>query len=151
MIAAGGAWSAERESPAQAGLSRLPSGGFGGRADDGAEPVARRYTVAAAATVGYILPVHLSFDWALRNYQGRLPDRSLPVATDGAGNLIYRIDSRERTPGWYGWDHDNEWDAADYREQTGTAMPPQAKYQNVYFIAESFSGLLERAFVFIDD
>jgi hypothetical protein len=97
------------------------------------------------------LPTHLSFDWALRNYEGRLPDRSLPVATDGAGNLICLIDARDRTPGFYWWDHEHEWDEADYREETGTAMPPEAKYQNVYFIAESFSRLLERAFIFVDD
>lgn len=45
------------------------------------------------------LPDRLGFDWALRNYQGRLPDRSLPVATDGAGNLVCLIDARDRTPG----------------------------------------------------
>lgn len=97
------------------------------------------------------LPPHLSFDAALRNYEGRLPDRSLPVATDGAGNLICLIHARDRAPGWYWWDHEHEWDEAGYREETGTAMPPEAKYQNVYFIAGSFSEWLERAFVFIDD
>ncbi|MBW8808833.1 MAG: SMI1/KNR4 family protein [Lysobacter sp.] len=97
------------------------------------------------------LPAHLGFDWALRNYEGRLPDRSLPVATDGAGNLVCLIDARERRPGYYWWDHENEWDQSDYRQQTGKAMPAEAKYQNVYFIAESFSRLLQRAFVFVDD
>lgn len=97
------------------------------------------------------LPDRLGFDWALRNYQGRLPDRSLPVATDGAGNLVCLIDARDRTPGFYWWDHEHEWDERDYREETGRAMPAEAKYQNVYFIAESFSRFLERAFVFVDE
>lgn len=97
------------------------------------------------------LPDRLGFDWALRNYQGRPPDRSLPVATDGAGNLVCLIDARDRTPGFYLWDHEYEWDERDYREETGRAMPEEAKYQNVYFIAESFSRLLERAFVFVDE
>lgn len=97
------------------------------------------------------LPAHLGFDWALRNYEGRLPDRSLPIATDGVGNLICLIDARDRTPGFYWWDQENGWDEGDYRKATGRAMPAAAKYQNVYFIAESFSRLLERAFVFIDE
>lgn len=97
------------------------------------------------------LPDHLGFDWALRNYERRLPDRSLPVATDGVGNLICLIDARDRAPGFYWWDQEHEWDESDYREETGRAMPAEAKYQNVYFIAESFSRLLERAFVFVDE
>lgn len=83
----------------------------------------------------------LSLRWAIKTYQNRLPEGFVPIADDGAGNQLCWGPSIDREPSIHWWDHENEWDAEDYEDDTGYPMPPEAKYQNVYFIAPSFDEL----------
>ena len=76
-------------------------------------------------------------------YDGRMPDGFFPIASDVFGNKICLGHFIEGVPGVYFWDHEDEWDAEDYLEDTGMIMPDAAKYQNVYFVADSFEGLFK--------
>ncbi|MDZ7386770.1 MAG: SMI1/KNR4 family protein [candidate division KSB1 bacterium] len=77
-------------------------------------------------------------------YEGRMPDTMIPIADDGGGNQIcLGIKGKERGKVYY-WDHHNEWDEQDYLEDYGEPMPPEAKFQNVYLIAESFEDFIRR-------
>lgn len=90
------------------------------------------------------LPKHLQTQWALQTYTQRLPDRALPIADDGAGNLICLIARADGSSAIYWWDHENEWDEADYEDDVGQPMPEAAKFQNVYLVGESFSDFFAR-------
>jgi hypothetical protein len=85
----------------------------------------------------------LSLQWAIRTYRDRLPKGFFPVADDGAGNQICWGPGIDGTPVFHWWDHENEWDIDDYEEDTGEAMPPEAKYQNLYFISTSLEGMMQ--------
>lgn len=87
----------------------------------------------------------LNIEWALNTYSGRMPSGSLPVADDGTGGQICYIACSSGRRGFYWWDHNNEWDEEDYLDDTGHEMPEAAKYQNLYFIAADFEGLLRKA------
>jgi hypothetical protein len=77
-------------------------------------------------------------------YKGRMPDTMIPIADDGCGNQIcLGIKGKEHGNVYY-WDHHNEWDEDDYREDYGKPMPPEVKFQNVYLIAESFEDFIQR-------
>jgi hypothetical protein len=80
---------------------------------------------------------------AIRTYRDRLPKGFFPVADDGAGNQICWGPGIDGTPVFHWWDHENEWDIDDYEEDTGEAMPPEAKYQNLYFISTSLEGMMQ--------
>ena len=43
----------------------------------------------------------------------------------------------------YWWDHELEWDAEDYEAETGMPMPAEAKYQNVYLVANGLTEFLK--------
>lgn len=76
--------------------------------------------------------------------KGRMPDTMIPIADDGGGHQIcLGIKGKERGKVYY-WDHHNEWDEQDYLEDCGEPMPPEAKFQNVYLIAESFEDFIRR-------
>jgi hypothetical protein len=77
-------------------------------------------------------------------YKGRMPTTMIPIADDGAGSLIcLGVRGRERGKVYY-WDHDREWDEEDYLEEFGQAMPPEAQFENVHLIAESFEDFIQR-------
>lgn len=78
-------------------------------------------------------------------YQNRIPEKCLPIGTDGLGNLIL-IDLTENN---YScilfWDHKNEWDEEDYvNESDGLNFEEDIKYQNIYLLAKTFSDFLKR-------
>lgn len=80
----------------------------------------------------------------IRLYKGRMPDTLIPVADDGGGNQIcLGVAGADRGKVYY-WDHNNEWDEDDYEEDYGTPMPPEAKFQNVYLVVDSFDAFLLR-------
>jgi len=87
---------------------------------------------------------HESLGWNVDCYDGRMPEGFLPIADDGFGNQICLGHSQNGVPGIYFWDHNDEWDAEDYREDYGTDMPEIMKYQNVFYIADSLEGLFKR-------
>lgn len=80
----------------------------------------------------------------LEVYKDRMPNSVIPIADDGLGNKICLNVGKEDKGKIYWWDHENEWDEEDYEEETGTKMPEEAKYQNIYLVAESFSDFIEK-------
>ena len=80
----------------------------------------------------------------IKMYANRMPDKVIPIADDGLGNKI-TISLAEKDYGKvYWWDHENEWDEEDYLDEVGEPMPEEAKYQNMYLIADSFTEFLEK-------
>ncbi|MCL1992123.1 MAG: SMI1/KNR4 family protein [Spirochaetes bacterium] len=80
----------------------------------------------------------------IERYKDRMPENFLPVADDGLGNQIC-MSLNEKTFGYvYWWDHENEWDEEDYFDEVGEKMPSEAKYQNLYLIANSFYDFFEK-------
>ena len=80
----------------------------------------------------------------LRVFRDRMPEGFLPFADDGLGNQLCLCVHAANYQKVYWWDHELEWDAEDYEEETGTAMPVAAKYQNVYLVANSFTEFFEK-------
>ena len=80
----------------------------------------------------------------LHVFRDRMPAGFLPFADDGLGNQLCLGLGAASTPKVYWWNHELEWDADDYEAETGQQMPPEAKYQNVYLVADSFEGFFER-------
>ena len=74
----------------------------------------------------------------IKTYMGRMPESLIPVGGDGFGNQICLCISGQQRGKVYWWDHENEWDEDDYEDDYGEPMPPEAKFQNVYLVAESF-------------
>lgn len=82
----------------------------------------------------------------LKIFQDRMPDNFLPFADDGLGNqLCLLLNSEENKVYW--WNHELEWDAEDYEEETGHPMPAAAKYQNVYLVADSLTEFFDKMVV----
>lgn len=84
----------------------------------------------------------LSLEWAIKTYKARLPAGFFPLADDGAGNQICWGPCLDGSTSFHWWDHHNEWDAEDYEDDTGNAMPDEAKYQNLYLLSTSLEGVL---------
>jgi hypothetical protein len=80
----------------------------------------------------------------LQVFRGRMPDGFLPFADDGLGNQLCLDLGAVLLPKVYWWNHDLEWDAEDYEAETGEVMPAQAKYQNVYLVADSLEAFFKR-------
>jgi len=76
-------------------------------------------------------------------FGGRMPNGLLPIGGDLFGNKFCLGYSPNGEPGVYFWDHEFEWDADDYQAETGKRMPEIVKYQNIYFIANTFREFLE--------
>jgi hypothetical protein len=85
-----------------------------------------------------------SLRWNIEILRDRMPNTIIPIGDDGVGNQIcIGIAGNERGKVYF-WDHENEWDEADYLEEEGVPMPPEVKFQNVYLVAESFADFINR-------
>ena len=80
-----------------------------------------------------------------RFFAGRMPDSIIPIGDDGGAGLIcLGIKGAEAGKVYY-WDQGNEpLDEEDYLEDYGEPRPPEAMFQNVHQIAESFEDFLDR-------
>lgn len=86
----------------------------------------------------------------LRNlsiYEDRKPNYLLPILTDGMGNFVGIYLGRERYGCVFFWDHDGEWDAEDYLEETGREMKEEVKYQNLWLVGNSFTDFCNRLYI----
>jgi hypothetical protein len=88
---------------------------------------------------GYSLRVRTRF------FLGRMPGSIIPIGDDGgAGQICLGIKGSEAGKVYY-WDQQNEpQDEEDYFEDYGEPRPPEAMFQNVHLIAESFEDFLRR-------
>lgn len=80
-----------------------------------------------------------------RFFSGRMPESTIPIGDDGgAGQICLGIMGAEAGKVYY-WDQRNEpLDEEDYLEDYGEPRPPEALFQNVHLIAESFEDFLRR-------
>lgn len=80
-----------------------------------------------------------------RFFKGRMPETIIPIGDDGGAGLIcLGIKGAEAGKVYY-WDQANEpLDEEDYLEDFGKQRPPEAMFQNVYLIANSFDDFLHR-------
>jgi hypothetical protein len=78
-------------------------------------------------------------------YKGLMPETIIPIGDDGiAGQICLGIKGKERGKVYY-WDRENApLDEEDYLEEYGRPRPPEALFENVYLIAESFEDFLQR-------
>ncbi|MEW4452008.1 SMI1/KNR4 family protein [Bremerella sp. JC817] len=78
-------------------------------------------------------------------FTGRMPESIIPIGDDGgAGQICLGIKGNEAGKVYY-WDQANEpLDEEDYLEDYGVPRPPEAMFQNVYEIADSFGDFLQR-------
>lgn len=81
-------------------------------------------------------------------YKNRIPNLCLPIATDGMGNLILLSLEKTKFGKIYFWDHENEWDEDDFEEDMGFSMPPEAKFQNIWLIGNTFNDFIERCYIY---
>jgi SMI1 / KNR4 family (SUKH-1) len=74
-----------------------------------------------------------------------MPETIIPIGDDGiAGQICLGIKGAEAGKVYY-WDQQNEpLDEEDYLEDYGEPRPPEAMFQNVHLIAESFEDFLRR-------
>ena len=86
----------------------------------------------------------------LEVYDGRMPESVMPIADDGLGNKICIGIGSTNHGKVYWWDHHNEWDEDDYEDEIGVEMPEEAKFQNLYLLAPSFTKFLKKLFVVAD-
>lgn len=82
--------------------------------------------------------------WNAKNYKDRMPPQFLPFASDGMGNQIVISLHKETYGRIYFWDHETEWDAEDYEDEVGVAMPEEVKYQNLWLLANDFNDFFRR-------
>jgi hypothetical protein len=83
----------------------------------------------------------------LKTFRDRMPEKFLPFADDGLGNQLCLCLAPKNYQKVYWWDHELEWDTDDYEDETGSAMPEEAKFQNVYLVANSLKEFFEKLFV----
>lgn len=81
----------------------------------------------------------------IRFFLGRMPESIIPIGDDGgAGEICLGIKGAEAGKVYY-WDQANEpLDEEDYLEDYGEPRPPEAMFQNVHLIADSFEDFLRR-------
>lgn len=81
----------------------------------------------------------------IQYWLGRLPDSLIPIGDDFGAGLVC-IGIRDCYVGKiYYWDQRNEpLDEEDYLADYGAPRPPEAMYQNVHLIADSFEEFLNR-------
>jgi hypothetical protein len=97
------------------------------------------YGAERDANDGYSLRVRTRF------FSGRMPESIIPIGDDGgAGQICLGIKGSEAGKVYY-WDQQYEpLDEDDYLEDYGKPRPPEAMFQNVHLIAESFEDFLRR-------
>jgi hypothetical protein len=76
----------------------------------------------------------LDLRWNLKTYRQRVPSDLLPIGCDPGGNLLCIAISGEQRGAMYFWDH-------GFETAVEGKKPPD--YSNVYFVAPSFTHLLE--------
>jgi hypothetical protein len=86
-------------------------------------------------------------NWNISNYVDRIPSDMLPIFTDGMGNLGLLSMKGTKYEKIYFWDHELEWDFEDYYDETGTEMPEEAKFQNLWLIGNSFTDFLGQCYI----
>jgi hypothetical protein len=80
-----------------------------------------------------------------RVFSGRMPESIIPIGDDGGAGLICLGVKGAEAGKVYYWDQQNEpLDEEDYLEDYGEPRPPEAMFQNVHLIAESFEDFLQR-------
>ena len=82
--------------------------------------------------------------WNIENYKDRMPSLFLPF---GMGNQIVMSLKKENYGLIYFWEHEAEWDADDYYDETGAVMPEEVKYQNLWLLANNFDDFFARLHV----
>jgi len=87
----------------------------------------------------------------IRTFEERMPNAFLPFADDGLGNQLCLALDKAHYQNVYWWDHELEFDAEDYEEETGEVMPEAAKYQNVYLVASNLTEFFEKLKVAASD
>lgn len=88
---------------------------------------------------GYSLSVRIRF------FAGRMPESIIPIGDDGGwGQICLGIRGKESGKVYYWYQADEPLDEETYLEDYGHQRPPEAMFQNVYQIAESFTDFLER-------
>ncbi|HEX7447597.1 MAG TPA: SMI1/KNR4 family protein [Pirellulales bacterium] len=86
-----------------------------------------------------------SLERRMRFFSGRIPADLIPIADNGGGSqILLGIRGKDEGKVYY-WDLRNEpLDEEDYLEDHGEPRPPDAMFQNVHLVAESFEDLLRR-------
>lgn len=83
----------------------------------------------------------------IKRLRGRMPDSVIPIAADGGGSqIVLAVTGGVRGEVYY-WDVSHEWDRDEYEEEHGRAMPEEAKFSNMYLVANSFTDFLGRLVV----
>jgi hypothetical protein len=80
-------------------------------------------------------------------YEDRKPDSLLPILTDGMGNFVGIYLGKEKYGNVFFWDHECEWDAEDYLEETGREMKEEVKYQNLWLVGNDFTDFCKRLYI----
>jgi len=81
----------------------------------------------------------------MKYFAGRIPPNLIPIGDNGMGNqVLLGIRGSESGKVFY-WEQDNEpLDEAEYLEEYGKPRPPEAMFENVHLIADSFEDFLGR-------
>jgi hypothetical protein len=81
----------------------------------------------------------------MRFFSGRIPDSLIPIADNGMGDQICLGIRGNEAGKIYLWDLQNEpLDEGAYLTDYGEPRPPEAMFQNIHLIAESFGDFLNR-------
>jgi hypothetical protein len=87
----------------------------------------------------------------IRFYSGRMPESIVPIGDCWGNQICLGISGNEAGKVYY-WDQENEPQSEqEYMADFGKSIPPEAKFQNVYLIAESFEDFLQRLELSEDD
>jgi hypothetical protein len=107
----------------------------GGRTEEGIFdyklPDGRTWTGGVREFLGFDLEYQKNIEFFLTMRGERVPANTIPIATDEGGNFIVLSFIGEDTGKVYFWDHNEE-----------TEVDSQPTYENMYFIANSFTDFL---------
>jgi hypothetical protein len=80
----------------------------------------------------------------IRFFSGRMPESIIPIGDSWGSQVCLGVKGAEAGK-MYFWDERNEpLDEETYLEDYGQPRPPEAMFQNVYLIADSFEDFLRR-------
>lgn len=80
----------------------------------------------------------------IRYYSGRMPESIIPIGDSWGSQICLGVEGAEAGKVYF-WDEQNEpQDEDDYLEDYGEPRPPEAMFQNVHLIADSFEDFLRR-------